>query len=199
MEGRRAGLDSIARKMKRMKAEAPEGYVRKKKGWILVLALCCAGVAAYADGDNAARKFDARHQGLYYALPAYLYGTNSAAGAQLGYQLGKLHFRLDASVVADAKDDKLVLFTNPSIGAFYSEDWESKIRTYQGLSFGMQKGLLNSFDGLSYFLDFLTGAEWFVFERRAVYLEIGQGMGILQKVGAFKGGTIIGGGIKCFF
>jgi len=52
---------------------------------------------------------------------------------------------------------------------------------------------------MSYFLNFLTGAEWFLFERRAVYLEIGSGMAMPVIEGAFEGGTIIGGGVKCFF
>jgi hypothetical protein len=168
-------------------------------GRFFILALFCAGLAAYADGADATKGLDSRHQGFYYALPAYLYGTSSASGAQLGYQMGKLHFRLDASVVADSKDGQVVLFANPSIGAFYSEDWESKVRTYQGLSIGIQKGIWNSFDGMPCFLDFLTGAEWFVFERKAVYLEIGSGMALPEKDGALKGGTVIGGGIKCFF
>ena len=75
----------------------------------------------------------------------------------------------------------------------------SKIRTYQGLSLGIETGFLNSFEGQAYFLNFLTGAEWFVFERKAVYLEIGNGVGILTREGAYNGGTVIGGGIKCFF
>jgi hypothetical protein len=173
--------------------------MRIKAGQIFILALFCASVAAYADGGDSANESASRHQGFYYALPAYLYGTSSASGAQLGYQMGKLHFRLDASVVADAKDGQVALFANPSIGVFYAEDWESKIRTYQGATFGIQKGLLNSFDGLSCFLNILTGAEWFAFERKAIYLEIGSGMAGPAKEGAFKGGTIIGGGIKCFF
>jgi hypothetical protein len=156
-------------------------------------------MAAYADGGDAANEFESRHQGFYYAFPGYLYKTSSASGAQLGYQLGKLHFRLDASVIADMKDGKSAIFANPSIGAFYSEDWESRIRTYQGLAIGIQKGIWNSFEGTSYFLNMLTGAEWFVFERKAVYLEIGSGMVMPAKDGAYEGGTIIGGGIKCFF
>jgi hypothetical protein len=173
--------------------------MRIKTGYILMLALACAGAAAFAEGKDSANGFTSRHQGFYYALPAYLYGTSSASGAQLGYQLGKLHFRIDASVVADTRQGQVALFANPSIGAFYSEEWESKLRTYQGATFGIQKGLLNSFDGLSCFLNFLTGAEWFAFERKAIYLEIGSGMAGPVKEGAYKGGTVIGGGIKCFF
>ena len=167
--------------------------------WVLMLALLCAGAAAYADGGDAAARFEPRHQGFYYAFPAYFYGTKSASGAQLGWQLGNWHLRLDASLVVDTKDGECAVFTNPSIGVFYSEDWESKIRTYQGVAFGIQKGIWNSFEGMSYFINFLTGAEWFVFERKAVYLEIGSGTGILAKDGAFEGGTVLGGGIKCFF
>jgi hypothetical protein len=177
--------------------------MRIKAGRIFFLALVCAivgaGATAFAEGADAAMGLDSRHQGFYFGFPAYLYGSSSASGAQLGYQLGKLHFRLDASVVADSQDGETVLFANPSIGAFYSEDWESKIRTYQGVAFGIQKGLLHSFEGISCFLNVLTGAEWFAFERKAIYLEIGSGMAGPVKDGAFKGGTIIGGGIKCFF
>lgn len=122
----------------------------------------------------------------------YLYRTNSASGVQLGYQLRKLYFRLDASFIADTENSECAIFTNPSIGAFYSEDWESKIRTYQGLTIGIQKGLWNSFEGISYFINLMTGAEWFVFERKAIYLELGSGTAILTKDGAFEGGTIIG-------
>jgi hypothetical protein len=166
---------------------------------IIIMALLCAGVAAFAEGGDAAKALDPRHQGFYYGFPAYLYGTSSASGAQLGYQLGKLHFRLDASLVCDSKGGEAVLFANPSVGVFYSEDWESKIRTYQGLAFGIQKGLMNSFEGTSCFLNVMTGAEWFAFERKAIYLEIGSGMAGPYRDGAFGGGTIIGGGIKCFF
>lgn len=176
--------------------------VTKRRAATIALALgvaLCAAVAAYAQGVDASPVSDSSHQGFYYAFPAYLYGTSSASGVQAGYQLKNLHFRLDASLVAGMKDGALALYANPSIGVFYSEDWESKIRTYQGVSIGMQKGILNSFDGFSYFLDLLTGAEWFVFERKAIYLEIGTGMALPVKDDAFEGGTVIGGGIKCFF
>ncbi len=170
-----------------------------KAGQVLIMALFCAGVATYADGKDSVQSFDPRHQGFSYGFPVYLYGTKSASGAQLDYQSGKLHFRLDASLVADMKDGESVFFANPSFGAFYAEDWESKIRTYGGVAIGIQKGIWNSFEGMSYFLNFLTGAEWFLFERRAVYLEIGSGMAMPVIEGAFEGGTIIGGGVKCFF
>ncbi|HCM27183.1 MAG TPA: hypothetical protein DIC34_11670 [Treponema sp.] len=166
---------------------------------VIIVAFFCVSAAAYAEGKDAANEIDSKHQGIYYGFPAYLYRTSSASGVQLGYQLGKFHFRLDASIVADMNDGESVVFANPSIGVFYSEDWESKIRTYQGISIGVQKGIMNSFEGTSYFLNLLTGAEWFVFERKAIYLEIGTGMGMPEKDGAFEGGTVIGGGIKCFF
>jgi hypothetical protein len=173
--------------------------MRIKAGQIFIVALFFASMAAFAEGEKAASVFEPRHQGFSYTCPVYLYGTKSASGAQLAYQLGKASFRLDASFVSDKKDGKFSIYANPSIGAFYSEDWESKIRTYQGTSIGIQKGIWNSFEGLSYFCNILTGAEWFVFERKAIYFEIGSGMTLLAKEGAFDGGTIIGGGIKCFF
>lgn len=173
--------------------------MRNKAIWICSLALFCASVAAYAEGEDSVTEFDQRHQGFYYATPVYLYRTSSASGLQLGYQLNRLHFRLDASFIADTENSEYTIFANPSIGAFYSEDWESKIRTYQGLTIGLQKGLWNSFEGMSYFINFMTGAEWFVFERKSIYLELGTGTAILSKAGNFEGGTIIGGGIKCFF
>jgi len=173
--------------------------MRIKTRQIFFVALFYASMAAFAEGEKAASVFEPRHQGFSYGCPVYLYGTKSASGAQLAYQLGKASFRLDASLVSDKKDGKTAIFANPSIGAFYSEDWESKIRTYQGAAIGIQKGIWNSFEGMSYFFNILTGAEWFVFERKAIYLEIGSGMALLAKDGAFEGGTVIGGGIKCFF
>ncbi len=153
--------------------------MRIKATWISILALFCASAAANADGEDQANEFDQRHQGFYFGSPVYLYRTSSASGIQLGYQLKKLHFRLDASVVSDTENGDCTFFANPSIGAFYSEDWESKIRTYQGVAIGAQKGIWNSFEGMSYFLNFITGAEWFVFERKAIYLELGSGMALL--------------------
>jgi hypothetical protein len=173
----------------------------------LVLTLFLNCLAAFAD-DGAAQASssgvemaagESNHRGFYYAFPAYLYGSRSAAGVQAGYQLKHVHFRLDASQVIDIEDGRTVIFANPSISVFYSEDWESKIRTYQGVSLGIETGILNSFAGQAYFLNLLTGAEWFIFERKAVYLEIGTGLGIMTKNGAYNGGTVIGGGIKCFF
>ena len=174
---------------------------------LLVLALFLSCLAAFADDGivpasqsvNERAVSESNHQGFYFAFPAYLYGSLSAAGVQAGYQLKNLHFRLDASCIADFKDGKPVIFANPSIGVFYSEDWESKIRTYQGISFGIETGILNAFKGQAYFVNIITGAEWFVFERKAVYLEIGTGLGIKRQDGAYNGGTVIGGGIKCFF
>ena len=174
---------------------------------VLVLALFLSCLAAFADdgivtaspSGNETVARESNHQGFYYAFPAYLYGGLSAAGVQAGYQLNNLHFRLDASLIANIKDGQPVIFANPSMGIFYSEDWESKIRTYQGITFGIETGVLNAFEGQAYFLNIVTGAEWFVFERKAVYLEIGTGLGIKTKDGAYNGGTVIGGGIKCFF
>ena len=128
-----------------------------------------------------------------------MYRTSSASGVKLGYQLGDFHFRLDASIVADMNNGETAVFANPSVGMFYSEDWESKIRTYQEVSIGIQRGIMNSFEGLSYFLNFLTGAGWFVLERKAIYLELGTAMGMHATEGAFESGTVIGGGIQCFF
>ena len=44
-----------------------------------------------------------------------------------------------------------------------------------------------------------AGAEWFVFDRKAIYIEIGTGLAMPVVDGAFKGGTVIGGAIKFFF
>ncbi|MFH2112964.1 MAG: hypothetical protein ABIJ86_00490 [Spirochaetota bacterium] len=96
--------------------------MRIKTIWICSLALFCASVAAYAEGEDSATEFDQRHQGFYYATPVYLYRTSSASGLQMGYQLNRLHFRLDASFVADTENGECAIFANPSIGAFYSED-----------------------------------------------------------------------------
>jgi hypothetical protein len=162
-----------------------------KAARIILLAMLCAGAAASADEIESGQT---PHRGLYYALPVYLYGASSACGAQLGYQAGKLQFRLDASMVAEKADGDFSLFANPSAGVFFTEEWESRIRTYQSAAFGVQKGLRNSFEGLSRFLSVLTGAEWFASERKAVYLEIGACLSGPERDGALKSGTVIGGG-----
>lgn len=138
------------------------------------------------------------YAGWYLSVPVYLYGPYSASGIQLGCQKGALHLRLDGSFVAETEGCDQVVFANPSLGAFFSHEWEGRIRIYEGLTLGLEIGLLNSFEGLVYTLSYQMGAEWLVFERKAFYVEFGAGVGFLPKEGAFNGGTIVGGGIKCF-
>jgi hypothetical protein len=173
--------------------------MKVKAAGIIMLAMFCAGAAVRAEGNDSEKAYEAGHQGFYFAMPVYLYGADSAHSLQLGYQVGRLHVRLDASMVSDTVDGDFSLFAIPSIGAFFSEEWESRIRTYQGAAFGVQAGIHNSFEGLSCFLNVLTGAEWFVVKRKAFFLEIGSCISAPDRDGNLKNGTVIGGGIKCFF
>lgn len=135
---------------------------------------------------------------FYYSMPAYLYETYSASGIQVGYQLNRLQFRLDGGLLNDSTVDEISLFVAPALGIFYMEDWPVGIRTYQGLSVGTEFGILHSFEGLGLYLILRTGAEWFVSERKALFLEIGKGTGVIKQEGAYNGGTIIGGGFKVY-
>jgi hypothetical protein len=173
--------------------------MKVKAAGIIMLAMFCAGAAVGAEGSDSEKAYEAGHQGIFFAMPQYLYGADSASGLQLGYQVGKLQLRLDASVIAEAAGGSFSVFAIPSFGAFFSQEWEARIRTYQGAAFGMQVGLHDSFEGLSCFLNVLAGAEWFAFERKAFFLEIGSCISAPERDGNLKNGTVIGGGIKCFF
>ncbi len=163
-----------------------------------LLFLASAGHSA-ENAITAGPKAAETHRGFYYALPGYLYDPYSASGVQLGYELANLHVRLDLSLASGYRNGQVILFANPSLGAFYSETWPTRIRTYQGIAFGGQTGILNAFAGQAFFLNFIVGAEWLVSEKKAVFLEIGKGLALPRKDGAFNGGTIIGGGFKSFF
>jgi len=162
--------------------------------------LCLLSAGVFADGKIAPDPQAAgAHLGFYYAFPAYLYDRYSASGVQLGYEQQNLHVRLDLSLASGYQGGQVFLFTNPSLGIFYSEAWPAGMRTYQGITCGGETGILNAFHGQAFFLDFMMGAEWLVSDKKAVYLEIGTGLAIPQREGAFNGGTIIGGGFKSFF
>jgi hypothetical protein len=116
---------------------------------MLAFSLACPAALAEIGADLGALSIDATarsrkgQSGFYIALPAYLYGRYSASGAQLGWQTGNIHLRLDASVIAEYENGKQVIYANPSLGAFYSEEWEARIRSYQGISIGIETGILN--------------------------------------------------------
>ncbi len=174
---------------------------------ILALPLLLCGRAVFAEGAAAqvppaagvTTGAETAHRGFYYAFPAYLYGPHSAAGIQAGYQTKNLQFRLDASFITDFRSDEAVVFTNPSVGVFFTQDFESRLRTYQGMTLGFETGISNTFEGRVYFFTFLAGGEWFVARKCSLFFEAGPGLGFSPKEGAFNGGTAIGGGIKGYF
>jgi hypothetical protein len=173
-----------------------------RRGAILAIAAWFFVVAPglFADDGNAAETHDVSpHLGFYCAFPAYLYDRFSASGIQLGYERSRLHIRLDLSIVSGYEDGDVFVFANPSLGVLYSENWRYGVRTYQGVTFGGETGIANSFEGQAYFLNFMMGAQWLLSDKKAVFLEVGNGMGIVAREGAFNGGTVIGGGFKGFF
>ena len=177
-----------------------KAFRARQAATLAVFLFCLVSARLFADdGMSPLPPAAGTHLGFYYAFPAYLYDRYSASGVQLGYEQGNLHVRLDLSLASGYQDGRVFLFTNPSLGVFYSETWPSRIRTYQGIACGGETGILNAFDGQAFFLNFMMGAECLVSEKKAVYLEIGSGLGIPHREGAFNGGTVIGGGFKSFF
>jgi len=159
-----------------------------------ILALSGLGASASAEERTEA----SGPSGFYYAVPVYLYERYSASGFQLGWQTGNWHLRIDLGLVDEAKEGSDALIAYPSLGVFYSHVWEARIRTYEGAAIGVEKGIVNAFEGQVLTLNILTGAEWFVSQRKSFFLELGSGVGFFRKEGAFNGGTVIGGGMKCY-
>jgi hypothetical protein len=164
---------------------------------VIAMALIAAvGLSAlHAEGAAPAE----RNRGFFYAFPAYLYGDRSNLSAQLGYQFEKFQLRLDASQIIDSDGDRISMIATPSLGAFFCQEWQPGIRTYQGVVLGGEVGLVNSFKGLGVFVGFRAGAEWAFSARRSFFLEIGPGFGLVDRDGAYNGGTVIGGGLKISF
>lgn len=162
-------------------------------------ALLCAGEPAAKDAAcpvNFGKASDSK--GFYLALPAYLYAQNSTFGVQSGYQGNHAHIRLDANFAEDYRNGEDVWFFMPSIGLFYGKEYKSFVRLYEGLTFGMERGMVHSFDGTIYFLNYIAGAELISFGDKTFFIEVGSGMPLTQKDGSYFGGTVIGGGFKYY-
>jgi hypothetical protein len=142
---------------------------------------------------------DSSGMGFYLCLPSYLYSRYSAFGVQGGYQFEKVHVRLDLSVVNDYENGRDIWFAIPSFGIFYTHDWKSIIRVYEGITVGGESGLKNSFNGQVGFITYIAGAELLSFDQITFFLEFGSGLAFNPKEDAFNTGTVIGGGIKYFF
>lgn len=138
-------------------------------------------------------------EGFYLALPAYLFKDISTIGLQAGYQFKKLHLRIDLSTAEDFKGKETKWFAVPSIGIFYIHNWHSKIKVYEGITIGLEKGLKNSFKGETAFINAICGIEILSAQKHSFFIEFGSGFVPKKIEGAFNGGTIIGGGVKRFF
>jgi len=166
-------------------------------GLLLFLVLSAVGSgAALSAGENADA---AGSRGIYIAVPAYLYGENSSCGLQAGYQFEKMHVRMDLNVSEAYRYDEAVWFFMPSVGVFWSQTFGSGIRFYEGLTVGVEKGMLHSFDGVIGFVNYIAGVEFLSSGNRAFFVEIGSGTSFANETGAYNGGTIVGGGFKYYF
>ena len=166
-----------------------------KKAALIFLALLAVGQSAFAESAALGSK----GKGAYVSLPAYIFGDYSALGIQGGYQFNKTNLRFDLNMVNKWDKDQTARFLMPSIGLFFSRDWQAGIRIYQGTTVGAELGMRNSFDGQVYFINYVVGAELLSFGKSSFFLEIGPSVDIMPKEGAFNGGTVIGGGIRRFF
>lgn len=138
-------------------------------------------------------------KGFNISVPAYLYAQYSTFGVQAGYQFNNAHIRLDMNFAENFINGQDVWFFMPSIGVFYSMDFQSVFRLYEGLTFGIEKGMLNSFKGVIGFINYIAGAEFLSFGNRTFFIEVGTGVSFTQEEGAYLGGTVIGGGFKYYF
>ncbi len=181
--------------------------VRLKKMVLVFLVLFAVSPLVFAENVPAQDPvisigktvIDSKSMGFYISAPAYLYSKYSASGLQGGYQFKNVNLRLDLSVVNDYENGLNILYAMPSFGIFFSEDFQSLIRVYQGIAIGGEFGIKDAFEGQAYFINFLVGAEFLSFGKNTFFIEFGPGLGISSKDGAYNGGTVIGGGVRIFF
>ncbi len=143
---------------------------------------------------NAANKIE-----FYLSVPAYLYGPNSLCGLQGGFRYGHGQVRFDLNFAEDYWNGNDSWAFMPSIGFFYSKDFQSMFRIYEGLTFGIEKGMVHSFDGTIGFINYIAGTELLSFGKTTFFIEVGTGVSFSQEEGAYNGGTIVGGGIRYYF
>jgi len=163
-----------------------------KKAILGMMSILFLSVSGYAEDLPASK-------GLYFSVPAYLYGQNSTFGLQAGYQFNTMHLRLDMNFAENYWDEEDVWIFMPSIGFFFSKDYQSVVRFYEGLTIGMEKGMVNSFDGIIGFANYIAGAEFLSFGNRTFFIEVGSGVSFSKEEGAYCGGTIVGGGFKYYY
>ena len=168
---------------------------------LVIINLSFAENAAAQDSliHNEKGLCESNSKGFNLTIPAYIYSKYSAFGIQGGYQFNKILLRLDLSVIEDYENGKDIWIATPSFGAFLSKDWPSKIRFYEGITTGVESGIKDAFEGQVVFINYVTGAELLLFERKTFFLEFGSGWGFNPKDGAYNGGTVIGGGFKYYF
>ncbi|GAB1481994.1 hypothetical protein MASR2M78_08090 [Treponema sp.] len=172
-----------------------------------IMCLLILGASAYAaeaseqDSEAGPKNYanTPESMGLYLSVPSYLYAQNSTFGLQVGYQFKYVHLRLDMNFAEDYRDGKDIWFFIPSIGIFYSQDVQSIVRFYEGLTIGYEKGMVNSFDGYIGFANYIAGVEFLQFGNTTFFIEAGSGVSFTQKEGTYFGGTVIGGGFKYYF
>lgn len=167
----------------------------KRTAILIVLGLLTLTANAETTGWQASPK----NSGFSLAVPAYLYAQNSTYGIQAGYQFKKAFTRIDINIAEDYRNKEISWALMPSVGIFYTQDWQETIRFYEGLTFGLEKGLVHSFNGIIGFVNYIAGAEFLAFRKKTFFIEVGSGMAFSQKDGAYNGGTIVGGGFKYYF
>jgi len=172
-----------------------------------IMCLLILGTSAYAaetsgkdSGDGSKKSANVSESaGLYLSVPAYLYAQISTFGLQVGYQFKYAQIRLDLNFAEDYRDGDDIWFFMPSIGIFYSQDVQSIVRFYEGLTFGYEKGMIHSFDGCTGFANYIAGVEFLPLGNKTFFLEVGSGVSFTQKEGTYFGGTVVGGGFKYYF
>lgn len=147
--------------------------------------------------QQAQNEQDLNRTGFFLGLPAYLYSTHSVEGLQAGYQFKKVQIRFDAGFSSNHDND--APFALQSFCLFWSHQLKSKIRSYEGITVGVESGLKDSFNGHVVFVNGIVGVELLTFDNTSFFIEIGSGDSFNPKQGAYNGGTIIGGGFKYFF
>ncbi|HCM28471.1 MAG TPA: hypothetical protein DIC34_18400 [Treponema sp.] len=161
---------------------------------LILVALGALGFAGEPEGSMPGAEKE-----LYFGAPACLYGQNSLFGLQGGYRSGNWQVRLDLNLAEDYRNGRDCWAFMPSVGFFYSQDVGEKIRFYEGLAFGMEKGIENSFQGTIGFMNYIAGAELIAFGDKTFFVEVGSGISFPQDEGAYNGGTIVGGGFRYYF
>ncbi len=163
---------------------------------LIMLLACMVGAYAAAQTND-----EPLPSGFYFGIPASLYTTYSAIGLQAGYQFKKtINVRMEFNTACSSLHDERSVYAIPAVSLLFSKIGRGPVRFYNGVTFGIERGLKNSFGENICFMNLTAGVELYAVSKTSFFIEI-QGAGFATPVieGSYQGGTVIKGGAHYYF